>query len=361
MRTILAEELLYKIMEWSPDRIREERPLIQALSLYKYNNYQQFTPGMRFIESLGRWLKQINGKDEKELAYNFLKKNLIFFSNEQVHHLVSLAYPLVVDPLIKKLTAKDLNISDYLLSKIVSSNEYSINKRRALFIGLSDGAKIDYFRRSSGISNEQVYPTYQISDEKAADLVIQLEKEINYKTFNTVFLLDDFTASGKSYFRIEGKEEKGKIPKFLNQYINSSNSEVTRLFDFKNLTIIIIFYIATESAIDSIKSSIEKWKFEKKSNINILVNAIQILGQQITDSLKSDENLVNLLKKYFDPELIDMHYKKGNHNFPYFGFNECALPLILNHNTPNNSLPILWMPEDKKYVGLFPRVTRHKE
>ncbi len=51
MRDLLAENLL-KIMSWSREEITKERPLLQALADYKYNEYQQFSPGIRFIESL---------------------------------------------------------------------------------------------------------------------------------------------------------------------------------------------------------------------------------------------------------------------------------------------------------------------
>ena len=67
------------------------------------------------------------------------------------------------------------------------------------------------------------------------------------------------------------------------------------------------------------------------------------------------------MSRYFDSDVVDEHYKKGKHDLPYLGFNECALPLVLNHNSPNNSVAILWLPADKKYKGLFPRISRHRE
>ena len=66
---------------------------------------------------------------------------------------------------------------------------------------------------------------------------------------------------------------------------------------------------------------------------------------------------MNFISKYFDDTVVDEHYKKGKHDLPYLGFNECGLPLVLNHNSPNNSLAILWLPADKKYKGLFPRIS----
>ncbi len=67
-----------------------------------------------------------------------------------------------------------------------------------------------------------------------------------------------------------------------------------------------------------------------------------------------------MLSEYFDDSIIDEHYKRGKHDRPYLGFNECSLPLVLSHNTPNNSIPLLWFEEDRKHRGLFPRVPRHR-
>ena len=47
--------------------------------------------------------------------------------------------------------------------------------------------------------------------------------------------------------------------------------------------------------------------------------------------------------------------EEGDTEKLYLGFHSCALPLILNHNTPNNSLPILHQNyEGVEFKGLFP-------
>ena len=93
------------------------------------------------------------------------------------------------------------------------------------------------------------------------------------------------------------------------------------------------------------------------------VDAVQIIESDICEGVCNDKAFMDLISKseYFDESINDSHYKKGKHDRPYLGFNECALPIILNHNTPNNTLPIFWFPEDSNCVGLFPRVTRHKD
>ena len=93
-----------------------------------------------------------------------------------------------------------------MVRKITESAEYKEMLRRSLFIGISDGSRIDLFRRSKReISNEQVFPSYHISEKKALDMISELKKAGFEGKFNSLFLIDDFTASGKSYFRQEGE------------------------------------------------------------------------------------------------------------------------------------------------------------
>ena len=87
--------------------------------------------------------------------------------------------------------------------------------------------------------------------------------------------------------------------------------------------------------------------------INKLTNNIKI---------ESGENDFNaLLNKYFDKKILNTSYKTGVHKYPFLGYNESGLPLVLFHNTPNNSLPLLWFNETHDITGLFPRIDRHSE
>ena len=42
-----------------------------------------FSPGRRFIESLALWLRQFETKEERRLAYDFVRERLIFISNAE--------------------------------------------------------------------------------------------------------------------------------------------------------------------------------------------------------------------------------------------------------------------------------------
>jgi hypothetical protein len=366
MRTELAEKLLVKIMDWNQEEVSVQRPLLQALATFKYDEYQQFSPGIRFIESLVKWLEQFSTLEEKRIAYNFIIDRLIFISNDQISHLVNITFSEKVNPVLIKKTAVKLGVAPYLVSKIIGSTEYKEMLRKSLFIGISDGSRIDLFRRSKKeISNEQVFPSYHISKDKADDMIKELNTSYEGK-FNSVFLIDDFTASGKSYFRKEDGNFKGKVHKFLEAlFSEGKDGDVNKTLIDSNadFNIHIIFYIATREALDTISDAMQSFFDSKGLTINFNVDAIQIIEKKVKEDILTETAFIKLIsqKRNFDESIVDRHYEKGKHDDPYLGFNECALPIILYHNTPNNSLPILWFAEDSKCVGLFPRVTRHKD
>lgn len=361
MRTALAEKLLVKIMGWNSTEISKERPLIQALSNFKYNEYQQFSIGTRFVESLVKWLNQFDTIEEKNIAYNFLKQRLIFVSNDQMLHLVNITYSDKINPFLIRKSSVILSLKHYQIRKIINSQEYKEITRRSLFIGLSDGSRIDQLRRYSGLNNEQVIPTYQINTEKVEDMIKELKKSKVTECFNTVFLIDDFTASGTSYFRLEGENKKGKIFKAIDA-MYSEKSELYNLVDHSEpIDIRIIFYIATEESVNNLRKQITKWKSESSRDFNLSIEVVQYINERVKINRSNDGDFITLSEKYIKPEIVNSHFEKAKHVDYFLGYNECALPLILVHNTPNNSMPLLWWTSSSKdFVGLFPRVTRHK-
>ena len=362
MRTGLAEKLLVQIMGWSTIEVNRERPLLQALSNFKYNDYQQFSIGTLFIESLVKWLGKFEDIEERKIAYDFVKNQLIFFSNNQILHLVETTFNTVIQPKLIEKTAEVSSINKFEVFKIINSKDYKKIARRSLYIGLSDGAKIDQLRRSSKLDNEQVIPTYEVSHDKVEDMLEELKKSGETEKFDTIFLVDDFTASGTSYFRKESGILKGKIFKTISRFFDK-NKPLSKLVNpEKKIDIHLIFYIATNEAIDKIKG-IEDIanEDEKYKNLNFNINAVQTIEPVLkAEILNNEKEFIELSKKYIDDSIIDRHFKKAKHEQYYLGYNECCLPIVLAHNTPNNSLPLLWWTsENNGFVGLFPRITRH--
>ena len=66
MRDQIAARLLAKVMEWEElETVPKVLPTLQLLADFKYDHYQQFGPGRRFIESLALWLHQFDPQDRK--------------------------------------------------------------------------------------------------------------------------------------------------------------------------------------------------------------------------------------------------------------------------------------------------------
>jgi hypothetical protein len=366
MRDLLAERLLANVMQWEPEDVARERPILQAMAALKYDEYQQFSPGMRFVESLASWLGQF-APNERITAYRFVRSRLVFVSSAEMQHLVLTAFPDVVRPLIIERAASELGISDTLVTRIVSSIEYRILLRQTLFLGLSDGARMDFFRRNNvEINNEQAFQTYQVRANKVNDMLSKLQEDsesiLQKKTtaeearWRILVLLDDFAGSGLSYLRKEPDDGyAGKIEKVLRQL----QDDDWRTSLASDLRIYVVIYLATEQALFHLNNSIKERSTELGSTV-CTVHAVQMLPNTLRIDRSQDTEFMQLIEKYFDDSVIDRHFCNGRFAEPYLGFDGCALPLILHHNTPNNSVPLLWFEEGKrKYIGLFPRLSRH--
>ena len=315
MRIELAERLLVKIMEWTSEEVSEERPLLQALANFKFDEYQQFTPGIRFIESLAQWLNQFEIIEERKTAYGFVKKHLIFISNNQISQLVNLSFSTLIRPLLVKKVAIDINENKYFVRKIISSQAYKDTLRQSLFIGLSDGSKIDQLRRFAQLNNEQVLTSFFVDEEKINDLTAELVRYNNTNKFTSIFLVDDFTASGTSYARLESNGLiKGKIIKLLKKIFipdeNGKLSHLSRLFDSNSLSIHVVFYIATDDALKNIEDIVSKFTEENNINLSFTIDAVQRIDNSVKESILNDSQLIDLIKqpKYFDESIIDKHF-----------------------------------------------------
>src|ERR1035438_1755377 len=93
MRDQNAKTLLAKVMNWETEEdVTSRVPSLQLLADYKYDHYQRFGPGRRFVESLALWLNQFSSTD-RETALSMVMDRLIYFSEAELLHLVQTAYP----------------------------------------------------------------------------------------------------------------------------------------------------------------------------------------------------------------------------------------------------------------------------
>lgn len=377
MNDSLAVSLLAKVTKWDDKRLSKELPKLSFMARTKYDSYSQFDPGFRFMSSFAQWMSQFD-KEDVETIYSAFNKYLTFISPEQIKYLVDLMYSSKIKPFIRDLSAIKAGLSRYQLNKIESSQEYKIQKRLSLVVGLSDGSHIDILRRTAGFSNEQVLPMYYPNQEKLQDMFDELQKDdllkgTNRNLFESLFLVDDFTASGTSFARKEDKF-KGKIIKVLKglksketgsegKMGEESDIELSDLFVKDKINVNVLFCVATEEAIANINREVGQYINENNMTdlIQFNVDCVQLIKTEEINRVKNYPGLKNVLKKdkYYDwSAILTDSYRKGKHDEPYWGFNECGLLLVLSHNTPNNTMPVIWE-DTSKFRGLFPRISRH--
>ena len=367
MRDELAEALLAKVMSWSDEEKARETQILQDLARYKYDEYQQYAPGRRFIESLALWLRQFATLDERRTAYAFVRRRLIFIATSELKYLVELAYPTIIRPGLIRKAAAVSGVNPLRCKHVVKSPAYATVLRQTLFLGLSDGARTDVFRRAHPeISNEQLWHAYDISEDKAASMRTKLRESIRAQleraptdaeaSFHTVCLLDDFTASGTSYIRFQDGKWDGKIPRILENL--QTDSPLSGIVAKNDLEVLVCIYVASNQAIEHIHSHLEKCKFDKGKVRLGVIHALPA-SARLDDTTDRDILALAANDQYFDSDADDQHSEIGGTS-SRLGYADCRLPVVLAHNTPNNSIFLLRGEYAHTFTGLFPRVSRHK-
>jgi len=368
MRDALAERLLATVMGWAADDVALERPDLQAMAMYKYDEYQQFSPGMRFVESLALWLSQFKTIQERQIAYRFVKRRLLFCSVAEINHLVSIAYPDYIRPHLLRSVAAEESLNPFHVGKVAASRSFRVRQRQCLFLGLSDGARMDVFRRSnsSDVSHEQILQTYEISAGRVNNLLGELRKDLKTilgadpeaddQKFRTIVLLDDLSASGTSYLtKDDSGNLHGKIGTFYQSITNPTDASA-KLADLQKTEILLVLYVATEKAVAHLKTLFEEIWNSVGARCRIVV--VHTLSDAICIADSGNDEMEPLLQTYYDATIEDEHTRKGGKDVKH-GFAGCGLPLVLSHNTPNNSVYLLWA-ESQRLRALFPRVSRHR-
>ena len=362
MKDVVAAQLLGSAMCWKDDDIPSDLRAFQVLAGYKYDRYGRFEPGRKFIDSFALWLRQFSTAEEREAAFNFVKDKLIFISDYELGHLARIAFPLHIKPAIRARVGEELGIPPYRVAAIEASDLFRRRLRETLFLGLSDGARIDAFRRSSPeINHEQVYGTYEVRSNRLDKMFVKLCEHLPAEDpttlrFSSVFLIDDISASGTSLIRWENDAPTGRLNAFAEQ-LKADIRQGSKVFAGGKTRVYVLLYIATNQALEHIDEALKKWT-DAPWEVKPEVVVIQKLTEAIRVSTASCPEMAAVIDKYYDPAIQDEHTDEGK-TLLHYGFASCALPLVLAHNTPNNSIALIWADGSKSMKPLFPRKERH--
>ena len=359
MNQDLGLKVLGRIMNWTDAYARQEFAWLKLMARLKYDGYRDFQAGMRFIESLATWLQQF-AQHERETAYVFVRHVLIYIGPSEMQRLVERFYPdTVQDRLVRTVAAA----CDIQLYRVLADTEAQIAekhlRRQTLFMSLSDGARIETIRRANSglLGNEQFVQSTQIDTEKWKDLLDNLRKDrenIPNQRFRLVYLIDDFTGTGTSFLRFD--EEKGKWKGKLIRFRDSVKSASAalggdKLFD-DEWELCIHHYVASRAAAEAIKERLKKAEADGAFGKGWAQDTHISFGIVLPHKLPIDsvpgrhDDFIKLTKTYYDPIIRTKHTDNGGVTHLGLGYGGCALPVVLEHNTPNNAVALLWAETD---------------
>ena len=385
MINTLALNLVADVMEWDNEVATREYAWLRLISSMKYDGYSDFRAGVRFLESLVSWLRHFDEAD-RAAAYAFVKERLVYISTLEMQRVIETFIPETVTPYLRKAVATELGIKPYEVWRTAEgATAFRRRLRRCLFVGLSDGSRIDVLRRVNAgrLSQEQVVPMMNVDDEKWKSLAGDLQKDLDDATarFDDVYLIDDFTASGTTFIRFPEGKPKGKLYKFEKIVQDAKARLKEEEFPLADgYTLHIHHYVSTKQAHDALVERVTEAneKLQNKSFENALITEGMLLPSDLrvatidketrdpTLTRPTDGSIVDLCGRYYDHSLfkrLEPHCKEAGQTDMKYGYADCALPLILEHNTPNNAIPLLWAETDGKLGEpmhpLFFRRDRH--
>ena len=342
-----------------------------------------------------------------------MRHDLVFISRDEFQQLAQILHYDHIRQRHLDLASAVAGIPRHRLSSLKSSTALTRIQRASLYVALSDGARIDYFRRHNlDINNEQVLASYDPGSMKLEDLKAKLIEALAdaQARFDCLFLLDDFCGSGRTLIRevvvATAASSLGSlvIPPHLRgqlayddanrtltwQYRGDISAEQRSILDavssaqpFRDgIAQLVTKAAARDTEIKGALSKIAKTGLVKLVSERARVffspllatqyavdrmtplvkrlpaplDRLEILPAAILPEsarIRAGEGAVaELCRRYYVPELGDEH--TGD---VMFGYDECGLPLVLHHNTPNNSVYWLW---SRKWADpLFVRYERH--
>ena len=165
VKDALAENLLAHVLGWNAEDMARERPLLQAMASYKYDDYQQFSPGMHSSKASPDGWPHSRRPTNDSRHMNLSKHVWCFAPPCEVNHLVEMAYPDHVRPFLIRSVAREIGVNPRQMARITNNEAFRIRQRQCLFLGLSDGARIAEFRRANRevLNNEQIWQTHELS------------------------------------------------------------------------------------------------------------------------------------------------------------------------------------------------------
>lgn len=366
----LELRVLAQVMGWDNDTAQREFRWLTLMSRFKYDGYNDFLAGTRFIGSLLSWIQQFK-KADRSAAYALLRERLIYVSAAEMLRLVESFYPDAVEPeLVRRVAARQGRKPYEVRMDPAGTKEVEALRSRTLFLGMSEGARLDMVRRANVglLVNEQIIVTAEPDLSRWRSALGKLKQRSGPDArFSSIYLIDDFVASGTTLLRQENGAWDGKLHRFRKVLRDAENAlaDAGGLLD-PDWALHVHHYIATQPA----SSLIRAREAEARAALadGWFPTVTFSFGYVLPPSASvapSDPAVAHLVDTYYNTDIETAHNTAGGGTSTdiRWGYKNCGLTLVLEHNTPNNTLPLIWGSTDGSHGHamrpLFRRRQRH--
>jgi hypothetical protein len=315
---------------------------VGALATLKFDRYEQYPPLTTFADALLAWLRQAAAADRAAML-TWLHHNLVFISPEQMRSLVQAFADDWLVTATMQLAATAQLAGSGGEDRNGGSRQAAVEQhlRGTAVCALSDGVPLAALRRAT---------RYLSHDQFWTDIRSLL---VSRPRLRHVVLVDDFSGTGKSLaFRTDDGSCVGRIGNLheaLRDWPAGPGGDAcpgdAGLGDVATPAVSLVLLIATADALEHLAGLLAPWGYG--------VHALQVISAPpVTAEAEWSARYLGITPDPTAKTHINAGYRGGN------------LPLVLHHNTPNDSYALLWSsgtPGGRPWQPLFPRVDRIRD
>jgi len=278
---------------------------------------------------LNNFARSSSASHDEQLHALFLLSNFMYFGSRQIRELLKAVYrDLYRYPIIQSVRRANGDTLD----SFVIDPEFRAQRNATRFIGVGNPSEsgchlLYYFRQENGLPKDLFIHTHQVFTRVGGGTLQLRDSNVTRYVF-----LDDFCGSGK-----QGAE-----------YSRDLVEDIKRLNPHAFVAYYVLF--ATTQGINRIRSNT---LFDEAKAIYELDSSFKCFSSE-SRYFRTKESEVDL---GFCEQMCRQHGETLVGGTHALGFDDSQLLIGFHHNTPDNTLPIIWFDEPGKvsWIPIFRR------
>jgi hypothetical protein len=281
--------------------------------------------------AIEEWLRNFDGAtaatDSERLHALYMLAQFMYFGSKEIRALLRAMFRDEYRyPIVEKIRKENGDTLD----QNVINNHFLTELSATRFLGMGNPSEsgthlLYYFRQENGLPKDLFINPHQIFDYDSAGV-----RQIRDRAVKRYVFLDDFCGSGRQ----------------AKDYSRDIVEPIRRLQPLASVSYYVLF--ATTTSVDEIQANTA---FTEVNSIFDLDPSFKCFGDK---SRYFAATLPGIVKKTAHD--MSMHYGRQLWSSHPLGYGDCQLLIGFHHNTPDNTLPIIWFDEGTtSWLPIFKR------